>query len=85
MHDDVVDEANYRRGFFSVNALWKNKVAVLVGDFLYSRPLQMLVGLGSMPIMGVLWNTTNVISEGEVQQLVNAKDPSVTEANYLDV
>lgn len=85
LHDDVVDISNMRRGKLTANAQWGNAPAVLVGDFLYSRAFQMLVGLGSMPIMGVLSNTTNVISEGEVQQLVNAKDPSVTEANYLDV
>lgn len=85
LHDDVVDVSDMRRSRLTANAKWGNAPAVLVGDFLYSRAFQMLVELGSMPIMGILSNTTNVISEGEVQQLVNAKDPSVTEANYLKV
>ncbi len=85
LHDDVVDVSNMRRGRITANAEWGNAPAVLVGDFLYSRAFQMLVKLGSMPIMGILSDTTNTISEGEVQQLVNAKDPSVSEANYLNV
>ena len=85
LHDDVVDVSELRRSRLTANAKWGNAPAVLVGDFLYSRAFQMLVALGSMPIMGILSNTTNVISEGEVQQLVNAKDPDVTEANYLNV
>ncbi len=85
LHDDVVDTSEMRRGRFTANAQWGNPSSVLVGDFLYSRAFQMLVGLGSMEIMGILANTTNIISEGEVQQLINAKDPSVTEHAYLDV
>ncbi|HEY7772544.1 MAG TPA: polyprenyl synthetase family protein [Marinagarivorans sp.] len=85
LHDDVVDVSNMRRSRLTANAKWGNAPAVLVGDFLYSRAFQMLVALGSMPIMGILSDTTNIISEGEVQQLVNAKDPSVTEENYLNV
>lgn len=85
LHDDVVDVSNMRRSRLTANAKWGNAPAVLVGDFLYSRAFQMLVALGSMPIMGILSDTTNVISEGEVQQLVNAKDPSVSEENYLNV
>ena len=85
LHDDVVDVSDMRRSRLTANAKWGNAPAVLVGDFLYSRAFQMLVALGSMPIMGILSNTTNVISEGEVQQLVNAKDPDVSEENYLSV
>lgn len=85
LHDDVVDISSMRRSKLTANAKWGNAPAVLVGDFLYSRAFQMLVGLGSMPIMGILSDTTNTISEGEVQQLVNAKDPSTTEENYLNV
>lgn len=85
LHDDVVDVSSMRRGKLTANAEWGNAPAVLVGDFLYSRAFQMLVKLGSMPIMGILSDTTNTISEGEVQQLVNAKDPSVSEDNYLSV
>lgn len=85
LHDDVVDMSNLRRGRPTANAQWGNAPSVLVGDFLYSRAFQMMVALGDMDIMAVLSNTTNQIAEGEVQQLVNAKDPAVTEDNYFSV
>ena len=85
LHDDVVDISNMRRGRLTANAKWGNAPSVLVGDFLYSRAFQIMVAIGDMEIMRVLSDTTNTISEGEVQQLVNAKDPSVSEANYLEV
>ncbi|MYM64576.1 octaprenyl diphosphate synthase [Pseudomaricurvus sp. HS19] len=85
LHDDVVDISNMRRGRPTANAKWGNAPSVLVGDFLYSRAFQMMVAIGSMEIMQILSDTTNTISEGEVQQLVNAKDPTVSEANYLEV
>ncbi|GAB3092293.1 octaprenyl diphosphate synthase [Aestuariicella hydrocarbonica] len=85
LHDDVVDISSMRRGRLTANAKWGNAPSVLVGDFLYSRAFQMMVAIGNMDIMQILSDATNTISEGEVQQLVNAKDPSVSEANYLDV
>lgn len=85
LHDDVVDISNMRRGRLTANAKWGNAPSVLVGDFLYSRAFQMMVAIRDMEIMQILSDTTNTISEGEVQQLVNAKDPSVTEENYLNV
>lgn len=85
LHDDVVDMSNLRRGKPTANAQFGNAPSVLVGDFLYSRAFQMLVRLGSMEIMAILSDTTNVISEGEVQQLINAKNPQVTEADYFAV
>jgi octaprenyl-diphosphate synthase len=85
LHDDVVDMSELRRGRPTANANWGNAPSVLVGDFLYSRAFQMMVAIGNMEIMAILSNTTNTISEGEVQQLVNVKDPSVTEANYFEV
>lgn len=85
LHDDVVDISNMRRGRLTANAKWGNAPSVLVGDFLYSRAFQIMVAIGDMEIMRILSDTTNTISEGEVQQLVNAKDPKVSEANYLDV
>lgn len=85
LHDDVVDLSNLRRGRATANAKWGNAPSVLVGDFLYSRAFQMLVKLDSMEIMRILSDTTNVISEGEVQQLVNAKDPDVCESDYFTV
>jgi octaprenyl-diphosphate synthase len=85
LHDDVVDLSDLRRGRPTANAQWGNAPSVLVGDFLYSRAFQMMVGVGNTDIMAILANTTNIVAEGEVQQLVNAKDPAVTEANYLAV
>jgi len=85
LHDDVVDVSERRRGRLTANAKWGNAPSVLVGDFLYSRAFQMMVAIGNMDIMSILSNTTNTISEGEVQQLVNAKDPSITQENYYSV
>jgi octaprenyl-diphosphate synthase len=85
LHDDVVDTSNLRRGRPTANAQWGNAPSVLVGDFLYSRAFQMMVAIGNMDIMAILSDTTNIIAEGEVQQLVNAKDPAISEANYLTV
>lgn len=85
LHDDVVDVSSLRRGRPTANAQWGNAPSVLVGDFLYSRSFQMMVALGNMDIMAILSEATNRISEGEVQQLVNAKDPSISEENYFNV
>ena len=85
LHDDVVDISDMRRGRLTANAKWGNAPSVLVGDFLYSRAFQMMVAIRDMDIMQILSDTTNTISEGEVQQLVNAKDPNVSEENYLNV
>lgn len=85
LHDDVVDVSALRRGRPTANAEWGNAPSVLVGDFLYSRAFQMLVKIGVMDIMAIMSDSTNTISEGEVQQLVNAKDPSVSEQNYFNV
>jgi len=85
LHDDVVDESDLRRGQQSAHAVWGNAASVLVGDFLYSRSFQMMVGLDSMRIMEVLADTTNTIAEGEVQQLLNMGDPEVNQLRYLQV
>jgi len=85
LHDDVVDLSELRRGRITANAKWGNAPSVLVGDFLYSRAFQLMVNIGEMKIMDVLANTTNTISEGEVQQLVNAKNPDLDESSYFDV
>lgn len=85
LHDDVVDESELRRGQQSVHAVWGNAASVLVGDFLYSRSFQMMVGLDSMRIMEILADTTNTIAEGEVQQLLNMGDPEVDRARYMQV
>jgi len=85
LHDDVVDSSELRRGQESANALWGDKASVLVGDFLYSRSFQMMVDLDSMHIMNILADTTNVIAEGEVLQLLNCHDPDTREQQYLAV
>lgn len=85
LHDDVVDMSSLRRGRPTANAQWGNAPSVLVGDFLYSRAFQMMVHIGNMDVMAILSDTTNVIAEGEVQQLVNAKNPEVSEENYFQV
>jgi len=85
LHDDVVDESDLRRGQQSAHAVWGNAASVLVGDFLYSRSFQMMVGLDSMRIMEVLADTTNTIAEGEVQQLLNMGDPEVDHVRYMQV
>jgi octaprenyl-diphosphate synthase len=85
LHDDVVDESSLRRGRKTANALFGNAASVLVGDFLYSRSFQMMVGVGSMPVMRILADATNMIAEGEVLQLMNVHDPDVTEESYLRV
>ena len=85
LHDDVVDESDLRRGQQSAHAVWGNAASVLVGDFLYSRSFQMMVGLDSMRIMEVLADTTNTIAEGEVQQLLNMGDPEVDQYRYMQV
>ena len=85
LHDDVVDESTLRRGRETANALFGNAASVLVGDFLYSRSFQMMVGVGSMRIMEVLAEATNVIAEGEVLQLMNCRNPDITVDDYRRV
>jgi octaprenyl-diphosphate synthase len=85
LHDDVVDESSLRRGRKTANAEFGNAASVLVGDFLYSRAFQMIVEAGSLRIMKVLADATNVIAEGEVLQLLNVHDADTDEENYLRV
>jgi octaprenyl-diphosphate synthase len=85
LHDDVVDESSLRRGRSTANAEFGNAASVLVGDFLYSRAFQMMVGVGSLRVMSVLADATNVIAEGEVLQLLNIHDPDTDEESYLRV
>lgn len=85
LHDDVVDESGLRRGRPTANVLFGNAASVLVGDFLYSRAFQMMVEVGSADVMAVMAESTNIISEGEVLQLMNCQDPDVTEERYLQV
>lgn len=85
LHDDVVDESNLRRGTPTANAEFGNAASVLVGDFIYTRSFQLMVGLGKMQIMQILADATNIIAEGEVLQLMNCNDPNTTEASYMQV
>jgi len=85
LHDDVVDESQLRRGRHTANALWGNAASVLVGDFLYSRSFQLMVELDRMPVMQILADTTNIISEGEVLQLLHVRNPDIDETAYLAV
>ena len=82
LHDDVVDEADLRRGKSSANALF---ASVLVGDFLYTRAFQMIVAVNDMRILPVLSDATNLIAEGEVMQLVNVRNPAIDEKRYMEV
>jgi octaprenyl-diphosphate synthase len=85
LHDDVVDESELRRGRKTANAEFGNSASVLVGDFLYSRAFQMMVGVGNMRVMEVLADATNTIAEGEVLQLLNSHNTRVSEDQYLEV
>jgi octaprenyl-diphosphate synthase len=85
LHDDVVDESDTRRGKQTAHAVWGNAASVLVGDFLYSRSFQMMVGIDSMRVMQIMADATNTIAEGEVLQLLNLGDPEISEENYYRV
>jgi octaprenyl-diphosphate synthase len=85
LHDDVVDESDLRRGNKTANAMFGNAASVLVGDFLYSRAFQMMVGVDNMRVMRVLADATNVIAEGEVLQLLNCHNADVVIDDYLRV
>ncbi len=85
LHDDVVDESELRRGKDTANELWGNAASVLVGDFLYSRAFEMMVGVESMKVMNILSHSTNTIAEGEVLQLLNCNDASTTQERYIEV
>lgn len=85
LHDDVVDASGLRRGRATANAQWGNAPSVLVGDFLYARSFEMMVELGSMPVMRIISQATRVIAEGEVLQLTKVRDASTTEETYMEV
>jgi octaprenyl-diphosphate synthase len=85
VHDDVVDDANYRRGFFSVNALWKNKIAVLVGDYLLSRGLLLSVDNGDFDLLKIVSNAVREMSEGELLQIAKARKLDITEEVYYTI
>jgi octaprenyl-diphosphate synthase len=85
LHDDVVDASDLRRGRDTANAVWGNKPAVLVGDFLFSRSFELMVADGSLRVLEILSRASSVIAEGEVMQLATANDTGTSEAAYLAV
>ena len=85
LHDDVVDGSSLRRGRHTANEVFGNQASVLVGDFVYSRAFQMMAVLACQPVMEIMAQATNIIAEGEVLQLMNARDPDTTEQRYLEV
>src|SRR3984957_4707002 len=85
VHDDVVDDSNERRGFFSVNALWKNKIAVLVGDYLLSRGLLLSVENNDFDLLKIVSEAVKKMSEGELLQIEKARKLDITEAVYYEI
>ena len=85
LHDDVVDMSALRRGRDTANEVFGNQASVLVGDFVYSRAFQMMAAVRSQRVIEIMAEATNVIAEGEVLQLMNARDPGTTEKRYLEV
>ncbi|WP_424004427.1 polyprenyl synthetase family protein [Maribacter sp. IgM3_T14_3] len=85
VHDDVVDESNKRRGFFSINALWKNKIAVLVGDYLLSKGLLLSIDNGDFDLLKIISVAVREMSEGELLQIEKARRLDITEGVYYDI
>ncbi len=85
VHDDVVDDSNRRRGFFSINALWKNKIAVLVGDFLFSKSLLLSVDHDDFDLLKLISIVLRDMSEGELLQLEKARKLDITEDIYFEI
>ncbi|MAJ90211.1 MAG: polyprenyl synthetase [Flavobacteriales bacterium] len=85
VHDDIIDEANFRRGFFSINAIWKNKIAVLVGDFLLSRGLLLAVKNQAFDLLEIMSNAVQDMSEGELLQIEKARRLDITEDVYFNI
>lgn len=85
VHDDVVDDSNRRRGFFSINALWKNKIAVLVGDYLLSKGLLLSIDHGDFDLLEIISVAVREMSEGELLQIEKARKLDITEEVYYDI
>ena len=85
VHDDVIDESNFRRGFFSINALWKNKIAVLVGDFLLSRGLLLAVEKNEFSLLKIMSKAVKDMSEGELMQIEKTRKLNITEDEYFEI
>ncbi len=85
VHDDVVDDSNQRRGFFSINALWKNKIAVLVGDYLLSKGLLLCIHNEDFDLLKIISVAVREMSEGELLQIEKARNLDITEAIYFEI
>ncbi|WP_103864690.1 polyprenyl synthetase family protein [Aquimarina sp. I32.4] len=85
VHDDVVDDSNQRRGFFSINALWKNKIAVLVGDYLLSKGLLLSIDHGDFDLLKIISVAVREMSEGELLQIEKARSLDITEEVYYEI
>ncbi|KHE67962.1 polyprenyl synthetase family protein, partial [Capnocytophaga sp. oral taxon 329] len=85
VHDDVVDDSNKRRGFFSINALWKNKIAVLVGDYLLSKGLLLSIDNGDFDLLRIISVAVREMSEGELLQMEKARRLDIVEEVYYEV
>ncbi len=85
VHDDVVDDSNQRRGFFSINALWKNKIAVLVGDYLLSKGLLLSIDYGDFDLLKIISVAVREMSEGELLQIEKARRLDITEDIYYEI
>jgi octaprenyl-diphosphate synthase len=85
VHDDVVDDSNRRRGFFSINALWKNKIAVLIGDFLLSKGLLLSIDNGDFDLLKIISVAVREMSEGELLQIEKARKLDITEEVYYEI
>ncbi|EDP98058.1 polyprenyl synthetase family protein [Kordia algicida OT-1] len=85
VHDDVVDDSNRRRGFFSINALWKNKIAVLVGDYLLSKGLLLSIDNGDFDLLKIISVAVREMSEGELLQIEKARKLDITEDVYYEI
>ena len=85
VHDDIIDESNFRRGFFSINSLWKNKISVLVGDFLLSRGLLLAVEKEEFKLLKIVSKAVKEISEGELLQIEKTRKLDITEEIYYEI
>ena len=85
IHDDVVDSSNMRRGFFSLNALWKNKIAVLVGDFLLSKGMLLCIDNDDFDLLKIISNSVKDMSQGELLQIEKARRLDIDEKTYFEI
>ena len=85
VHDDVIDDSNFRRGFFSINSLWQNKIAVLVGDFLLSKGLLLAVKNKEFDLLEIMSEAVKNMSEGELLQIEKARNLDIDEEIYFNI